>query len=77
MRHLVRHVFPDGSSVITQMVWQRPYPGLDIVTKFHDVDRLNGRPDQKQASRAQAGSQRSRFENRFKMGTEEPKSHNR
>lgn len=66
MRHLVRHVFPDGSSIITQMTWQRPYPGLDIITKFHDEDRLNGRLDP-QAHAAKAGSQRSRFENRFKL----------
>lgn len=66
MRHLVRHVFPDGSSIITQMVWQRPYPGLDVITRFHDEDTLNGRLD-RQARATKAGSRRSRFENRYKL----------
>lgn len=67
MRHLVRHVFPDGSSVMTVMAWQRPYPGLDITTKFHDVDRLNGTVDPEAAAASKPDSQRSRFKNRFNL----------
>lgn len=66
MRHLVRHVFPDGSSVVTQMAWQRPLPGLEITTKFHDVDKLNGSEDSAKAAAAVVG-QRARFRNRFRQ----------
>lgn len=65
MRHLVRHVFPNGASIITQMAWQRPYAGLEIVTRFHDVDYLNGKPSDHESGHKAVG-QRAKFENKFK-----------
>lgn len=64
MRHLVRHVLPDGSSVFTQMAWLRPYPGLDITTVFHDVNNFKPNPGERKAPVKNIG-QRARFENRF------------
>lgn len=71
MRHLVRHVFPNGSSVITQMSWQRPYAGLDIVHIFHDVDNLNGNPEEDESKRKTVG-RRARFLNRFNATPNQP-----
>lgn len=63
MRHLVRHVFADGSSVFGRMVWQRPYGGLEVTTKFHDYSP-GDYPDDSKANQKAVG-QRARFENRF------------
>lgn len=74
MRHLVRHVFRDGSSVFTQMAWRRPYAGLEITTLFHDSNNLNpGSVDDGPTSKVLG--QRARFENRF-GGAEESVSEN-
>lgn len=64
MRHIVRHVLSDGSSVFTQMAWMRPYPGLDITTIFHETNHFKPDPSERNAPVKKIG-QRARFENRF------------
>lgn len=73
MRHLVRHVFPNGSSILTQMSWRRPYAGLEIVHIFHDVDLVNGNKDDE--DKREAIGQRAKFQNRFKSSAEPSPRH--
>lgn len=66
MMHMVRVVLTNGASVMMPMAWQRPYPGLQITTKFLEVDYLThenytGVPS-KSSKRV---GRRARFENRF------------
>lgn len=74
MLHLVRHVFPNGSSVVTTLPWQRPYAGYEIVTKFHDIDFLNIRASDLK-TRVSVG-RKARFENKFQAATMSDESKN-
>lgn len=74
MLHLVRIVLTNGASVMVPMAWQRPYPGLQVTTKFMDVDYLTheaytGVPSK---SSRKVG-RRAQFENRFAQSSKEKK----
>lgn len=66
MMHLVRLVLTNGASVIVPMAWQRPYPGLEVTTKFLQVDYFGseGRAGKRGGLAAEEG-RRARFENKF------------
>lgn len=53
------------------MSWQRPYAGLEIVHIFHDVDNLNGNPDEDESKRKAIG-QRAKFLNKFETTPNKP-----
>lgn len=67
MMHRVRIVLTNGASVMTEMTWQRPYPGLEITTKFLELDYLThenftGIPSKKNRKIGR----RAAFENKFR-----------
>lgn len=67
MMHRVRIVLTNGASVMTLHAWQRPYPTLDITTKFLEIDyltheRFTGVP----SKGTQKIGRRAAFENKFR-----------
>lgn len=66
MMHMVRVVFGNGSSCMMPMAWQRPAAGLEVTTKFLDVDFLTVEQFVGAGNRhSRKVGRRARFENRF------------
>lgn len=73
MAHMVRLVLTNGASILMPMAWQRPYPTLEVTTKFLDVDYLTHEKYTGVPSKGKRKvGRRAAFENRFK--TKEGKS---
>lgn len=67
MLHRVRIVLTNGASYILPMAWHRPYPGLEVTTKFMTEDYLTHERFTGVENKAKAKvGRRARFENKFK-----------
>lgn len=73
MKHLVRIVHTDGSSVFLPVAWQRPRPGLEVTTYFMDQDFMSQEVFTGKPARAKKEGRRAQFENKF-ASKEKPKS---
>lgn len=66
MMHLVRLVLTNGASVVVPMAWQRPYPGLEVTTKFLQIDYFgHDNRTGKLGKTAIGEGRRAKFENKF------------
>lgn len=66
MRSLVRVVLTNGASINMQLAYQTPYPGVQVTTKFLEVDHLTHENFTGTPSRlSRKVGQRAKFENKF------------
>lgn len=65
MKHIVRIVHTDGSSVFLPVAWQRPRPGLEVTTYFMEQEFMSQEVFTGKPARAKMAGRRARFENKF------------
>lgn len=66
MRHLVRIVLTNGATFMVEAPWQRPYPGLELTTKFLQLDYLTSEVFTGVQNTKPKVGRRAQFENKFK-----------